>query len=130
CQPKEEAQKVPALLARLREQAAQAGGPAPAPQAPALDEIDAIDAQSGNAQLLALYTQQEALVAKSLAWVQTAQAIASRLPAWRQLNDLLNHARGLGPAAELLSEVQAIEAQRSLLADPDPVRPLLDQTVQ
>lgn len=130
CQPKEEAQKVPALLAKLREQAAQAGGPAPAPQAPPQDEIDAIDAQSGNAQLLALYTQQETLAAKSQAWAHTAETIAKRLPAWRQLTGLLDHARTLGPSADLLAEMQAITTQRSLLADPDPVRPLLDQTVQ
>jgi hypothetical protein len=45
------------------------------------------------------------------------------------LNDLLRHAKALGPYSALKAEVDAIEAQRSLLVDPDPVRPLLDKTV-
>ena len=40
---------------------------------------------------------------------------------------MLRHAKALGPHAALKAEVDAIEAQRSLLAEPDPVRPLLDK---
>ncbi|HNQ09391.1 MAG TPA: BREX system P-loop protein BrxC [Giesbergeria sp.] len=127
CQPKEELAKVPALLAKLREQAAQAGGVAPAPQAPKLDTLEAIEAQSGNAQLLELFTRHDEIAALSKTWSQTAQAIAERLPVWRKLGDLLRHAKALGPHAALKAEVDAIEAQRSLLAEPDPVRPLLDK---
>jgi hypothetical protein len=65
----------------------------------------------------------------SKAWTQTAEAIGKRLPAWRQLDQLLRHAKTLGPYAALKAERDAIEAQRSLLAEPDPVRPLLDKTV-
>ncbi|MBI1624747.1 BREX system P-loop protein BrxC [Comamonas suwonensis] len=127
CQPKEELTKVPALLAKLREQAVQAGGTAPAPQAPKLDALEAIEAQSGNAQLLELFTRYDEIVALSKTWSQTAQVIAQRMPVWRKLGDLLRHAKALGPYAALKAEVDAIEAQRSLLADPDPVRPLLDK---
>lgn len=45
------------------------------------------------------------------------------------LNDLLRHAKALSSPAELRTEVDAIETQRSLLAEPDPVRPLLDKVV-
>jgi len=62
-------------------------------------------------------------------WGQTAEAIAKRLPVWGQLKELLRHAQTLGPYAALKSELDAIETQRSLLADPDAVRPLLDKTV-
>jgi len=129
CQPKEELVKVPALLAKLREQAAKAGGPAPAPEAPKLTLIEAIEGQSGNAQLLELYTRFDEIVASSKVWTQTADAIAKRLPVWRQLEQLLRHAKVLGPYAASKAERDAIEAQRSLLAEPDPVRPLLDRTV-
>lgn len=129
CQPKEELAKVPMLLAKLRDQAAKAGGPAPAPEAPKLATIEAIEGQSGNAQLLELYTRFDDIVAVSKAWTQTAEAIAKRLPIWRQLDQLLRHAKALGPYAALKAERDAIEAQRSLLAEPDPVRPLLDKTV-
>lgn len=129
CQPKEELTKVPALLAKLKEQAAKAGGAAPAPEAPKPSVFDAIESQSGNAQLQALFDANDELTQLSKAWVKTAQDIAQRLPAWNKLTDLLRHAKGLAPYATLKSEADAIEAQRSLLADPDPVRPLLDNVV-
>lgn len=130
CQPREEAQKTPALLARLRELAQHAGGAAPAPAAPDQGLIDTLAAESGNAQLLALCDHQQELIALAKTWAQTAQDIADRLPAWKQLGALLDHAKPLGPYEQLHAEAKAIEAQRSLLAQPDPVRPLLDQTVQ
>lgn len=129
CQPKEELAKVPALMAKLREQATKAGGAAPAPDVPKLVLIEAIEGQSGNAQLLALFERFDEIVGQSKAWTQTANAITKRLPVWRQLNELLRHAESLGPYSALKAEVDAIEAQRSLLAEPDPARPLLDKVV-
>lgn len=129
CQPKEELAKVPLLLAKLREQAAKAGGPAPAPEAPKTTLIETIEGQSGNAQLLELYNRFDEVAALSRTWTQTADAIAKRMPPWRELEQLLRHAKTLGPYAQLKAERDAIEAQRCLLADPDPVRPLLDKVV-
>ncbi|MGY4726792.1 hypothetical protein [Burkholderia pyrrocinia] len=48
CQPKDELVKVPALLAKLREQAAKAGGAAPAPEMPKLASVESVEGQSGN----------------------------------------------------------------------------------
>jgi hypothetical protein len=130
CQPKEELSKVSALLAKLREQAGRAGGNAPAPEVPKAGLIEAVEAQSGNAQLLELFNRAEEIGAASKQWTGTAEVIAKRMPVWRQLTDLLRHARTLGPYAGLKAEADAIESQRSLLAEPDPVRPLLDKTVE
>jgi hypothetical protein len=129
CQPKEELNRMPALLAKLREQASKAGGPAPSPDLPKFTVIAAIEAQSGNAQLLELFNRHDEVLALSQAWTKTAAEIAKRQPAWHKLKDLLRHAKALGPYAKLKGEADAIEAQRSLLADPDPVRPLLDEAV-
>ena len=129
CQPKEEQTKVPTLLAKLRDQASKAGGGAPAPESPKLTAIEAVEAQSGNAQLQEIYNRADELGALSKLWVKTADDIAGKLPAWCALGDLLRHARALGPYAALKAEADAIQAQRSLLADPDPVRPLLDKVV-
>ncbi|MCP1574187.1 hypothetical protein J2S30_002566 [Herbaspirillum rubrisubalbicans] len=129
CQPKEELTKLPTLLAKLREQASKCGGHAPAPAVPKLVTIEDIEAQTGNSQLLELFTRYDEIVALSKAWTRTADDIAKRLPVWSKLIVLLRHAKGLGPYVALKAEVDAIEAQRSLLADPDPVRPLLDKTV-
>jgi hypothetical protein len=129
CQPKEELTKVPALLAKLRDQASKAGGQAPAPETPKSSPIEAIEAQTGNAQLLELFNRHDEIVNLSRIWTKTAEEIAKRVPNWRQLIELLHHAKTLGPYTSLKAEIDAVEAQRSLLAEPDPVRPLLDKTV-
>ena len=128
CQPKEELAKVPQLIARLRELASKAGGLAPAPVNPKLTAIEALEAQTGNAQLLELFNRHDELVGLATLWTKTAADILKRLPVWNQLSSLLVHAKDLGPFAELKSDTDAIQAQRSLLAEPDPVRPLLDRT--
>jgi len=61
-------------------------------------------------------------------WSKTADDISKRQPVWHQLTSLLEHAKDLGPYAGLKAEADAIIAQRSLLAEPDHVRPLLDRT--
>ncbi len=129
CQPKEEATKVPVLLAKLRDLAGKAGGTAPAPTSPALTAIEAVEAQTGNAQLLEIYNRADELSALAKLWTKTAADIAKRLPIWHSLAELLKHAKTLGPYAALKAEADAIESQRSLLAEPDPVRPLLDKVV-
>lgn len=128
CQNTEELAKTPILLAKLREQAGQAGGQAPAPEAPKLTIIEDIEAQSGNAQLLELYTRHDELAELSSTWIKTAEALSKRRQEWSKLTALLRHAEQLGPYEKLKIEVDAIMAQRCLLADPDPVRPLLDNT--
>jgi hypothetical protein len=129
CQPKEELLRLPTLLAKLREQSASAGGAAPAPATPRIASLEAIEAQTGNAQLQELFSRHEEIAGSSKAWVKTADDIARRMPVWHKLNELLRHAKPLGPYAELKAEVDAIEAQRGLLFEPDPVRPLMDKTV-
>ena len=129
CQPRDEPTKVPALLAKLRDLAAKAGGAAPAPTSPVLTAIEAVEAQTGNAQLLEIYNRADELSALAKLWTQTAADIAKRLPVWRSLAGLLKHAKTLGPYPTLKAEADAIESQRSLLAEPDPVRPLLDKVV-
>lgn len=127
CQPKEELAKVPLLLAKLRDQAAKAGGPAPAPLPPKTDALDAVEAQSGNAQLRELFDRHDELQGLSSVWVKTADSITKRMPTWRALSGLLEHAADLAPHAAMKADADAVQAQRALLSDPDPVRPLLDR---
>ena len=130
CQPKEEQVKLPLLLAHLRELANKAGGASPAPEAPKTKVIEDIESsQLGNAQLLEVYNRNDEIQGLHKLWSKTAEEIEKRLPAWQKLSDLLEYAKALGPYGELKAEYDAIEVQRSLLAEPDPVRPLLDRTV-
>ena len=101
---------------------------APAPLAPKLTAIEALESQSGNGQLLELYTRNDELQGLAKQWTATAEALQKRLPVWNQLSSLLEHAKELGPYQDIKAEKDAIEAQRSLLAEPDAVRPLLDRT--
>lgn len=128
CQPKEELAKVPQLIVKLRDLAGKAGGAAPAPELPKLAAIEALEAQSGNAQLLELFTRNDELLGLAKQWSKTADDISKRQPVWHQLTSLLEHSKELGPYAGLKAEADAIIAQRSLLSEPDHVRPLLDRT--
>lgn len=128
CQPNEELLKAPLFIAKLKALALEAGGPAPQPEPPKSDAIAALEQASGNGLLLEIFSRAEALTALAKHWEQTAKLIGQRLPLWRQLDALLEHARDLAPYAELKAEVAAITAQRCLLAEPDPVRPLLERT--
>lgn len=74
-------------------------------------------------------SRHDEIVGLSKAWGKAADEMAKRFPAWHKLNDLLSHAKALGPYSALKAEVDAIEAQRSLLAVPALVRPLLDKAV-
>ena len=55
------------------------------------------------------------------------QPETAREAAWSQLQTALRHAAGLGGAEELRNQAEAIKENRSLLADTDPVQPLLSQ---
>ena len=50
--------------------------------------------------------------------------IKKRQPVWSELVSLLQHAKVLGPYAELKMDANAVRDHRTLLTDPDPVRPL------
>lgn len=127
CQPGEELAKAPAMIARLKALASAAGGPVPQPEQPGAAVIAVLEQASGNGLLLELVSKADELTSLAKQWEQTAQLIQKRMPLWNQLDALLDHAASLGPYAELKSEMSAIAAQRSLLAEPDPVRPVLER---
>ena len=130
CQPNEELIRAPFLITKLKALADGAGGPAPQPLPPKQDLIATLEAQSGNALLLELFTDVETLTQLAKAWEASAKAIQTRLPVWEQLSNLIEHAKDLGPYEDLRAEIDAISDQRSLLASPDPVRPVLDRSAE
>ncbi len=129
CQPGTEVERAPELLRVLRELAAKAGGEAPKPAVPDQKPISDLEALTGNALLAELFSQRDALIQNSKAWKTTGEQIAKRWPVWTLLQDLLGHAKDLGPYKDLEAEAAEIRKQRALLADHDPIQALLDKTV-
>jgi hypothetical protein len=121
----EELVHVPPFLLKMQELAAQAGGDPPQPAPPDSGFLGEIRLTAGNEQLLALYNRRDELAQCLDTWSDLGQQIARRLPNWAFLQRLLNHAPELEEAAVIQAQVNTIEQQRQLLADPDPVNPLI-----
>ena len=117
------------FLQALLSLADSAGGDAPRPESPATQGIRDLQMISGNAQLLKIHDQREALSACLTAWKKSADGIAKRWPAWQRLQSLHGFAAGLPEAATAGESMAAIVAGRTLLADPDPVPELTKQLV-
>ena len=128
-QPGEELAKAIPFILKLTALAQEAGGAAPLPIEPNQDIINSLEQLSGNSLLLELFTRYDELTALTKFWIDTAAKIKQRKPIWTQLNELIAHAKELSVYEGLNAEIQAITHQRSLLAEPDQVRPLLDRIV-
>ncbi len=122
----EEAQAIVLVLQKLADLANDAGGPTPLPERPSTEAIRDLQALSGNEQFVAVFDAREALLAEHQAWSKAKAAKEDRQPRWARLQRLLAHAGGLPVTATMRPQVEAITAQRLLLAEPDPVKPLLD----
>jgi len=122
----EEAQAIPMVLQKLSDLAAEAGGPPPLPEKPSVEAIRTLQALSGNEQFAAVFEARETLLAQQRAWSQAKAAREARLPQWEVLRRLLAHAAGRPVTYAVQPQVEAIKAQRLLLSEPDPVKPLLD----
>lgn len=105
--------------------AAQAGGDAPAPMAPAAPEIIALESYSGNELLMTLYDQRDALLPKIKTWQALGKEITKRLPAFALAEKLVAQAISLTEQPEWQAMLTSIRANRSLLDDPDPVSHVL-----
>lgn len=127
---KKETQSVQQLVQKLTSLAECAGGEAPKPEQPSTALIEEIRHASGNAQLLAIYEHRAALDENISAWQKLGEGINKRWPSWLQLKQLIKDAQSLQAALPLLQQVQAIEEKRQLLAEPDPLAPLIAQLTQ
>jgi hypothetical protein len=128
-QPGDELAKSTQFIIKLKSLAQEAGGAAPSPAEPNQDVINHLEQLSGNSLLLELFNRYDELSALAKTWSDTARRIKQRQPIWLQLNELVGYAKELSVSEGLNAEIQAIIKQRSLLSDPDQVRPLLDHIV-
>lgn len=125
--PNEEAEAMPKMLQRLADLAHAAGGPPPLPERPSVLKIEELRSLAGNEQLVAVHEAREELRSAFKTWTQAGEKVQERQPRWQVLQQLLQHAGQLLVAGQVAPQVAAIQAERSLLAEPDPASPLLAQ---
>ena len=129
----EELAHIPSFLVAAQSLAARAGGEAPKPLPPDTQALNNIRLTAGNEQLIALYNQIDEIGPALDAWADLAERIEQRWPAWKTVRQLTHAAQGLPEAEVYTAQVNHIEEQRLLLAEPDLVPPLsqvLTQTLR
>lgn len=109
------------FLSKLLALAESAGGPAPRPAAPETQTIRDLQMLSGNQQLLRIHELRAALTDNVVSWKKTADSIAKRLTPWQQLAELHGFAKELPEGTVAAASIEAIVANRGLLAEPDPI---------
>ena len=121
CKPNEEGAAAGELLKTLAELAQDAGGEAPLPPIPNTGHLADLQALAGNEQLLALLERQAELAQNFTQWSKLRRSSKERLPAHQRLLALAAHGRELAAVQALQAQIDAIAANRSLLAAADPV---------
>ena len=114
-----------ALLERLEAAARQSGDEPPAPDPEKVPNIASYKSLSGNDLLAALAADATTLRDKLKAWKAAAQKIGDRLPNWRLAERLV----ALGAVGQQ-GDLDDYCSGRRLLADPDPVPPLISAAAE
>ena len=123
----EEAQSVPGILERLQGEAEAAGGVAPLPEPPDTTTIGELRNLTGNSQIVGIAEQSDSLINLYKGWSAAGKAARERRCEWERLEKFIRHAQNLPVAVEVNNQMAAIRSQRTLLTDPDPIPPLLNQ---
>lgn len=122
-----EAETATKLIGGLRSLAEKSGGEPPQPEQNIPGYLAELQALSGNSLVKTVVEQQADIKTDVKSWQQIAKRIGERLPHWNQLTLLVDRAEGLAVLETVREQYDAIKEHRSLLADPDPVPPLLKE---
>jgi hypothetical protein len=122
-----EAETATKLIGSLRTLADKSGGGSPQPEQNVPGYLVELQTLSGNSLVKSVVERQADIKANIKEWQQTAKHIGERLPHWDNLTLLMDHAEGLAVLDSVREQYDAIKERRSLLADPDPVPPLVKE---
>lgn len=122
-----EAETATRFIGALRELADKTGGEPPLPEREIPAYLAELQALSGNSLVKSVVERQDEIKKDIKSWQQTAKRIDGRVPHWKHLTLLLDHADGLDSLETIQEQYDAIREHRSLLTDPDPVPPLLKE---
>jgi hypothetical protein len=120
--------RVPTLLNTLAELSTVAGGDPPLPARPDTQLLTELQAHSGNVQARGVHQHREQLRVWFREWSEAKAKRVTREQHWQRLQVLLKQATGLSACEEIRTQAEAIRNNRSLLFDPDPVKPLISAT--
>jgi hypothetical protein len=126
----EEVDTIPAALQLLIDLANEAGGDPPLPEKPSTIKLEDLRSLSGNEQFAAVVEAKADLLYYFTTWTVLKEKKTQRLQRWNTLQRLKQHAASLDVATQIAPQIQAIQNNRSLLSDPDPVTPLENQLVE
>jgi hypothetical protein len=130
CKPNEEAEGLAAFIADLLALGQHAGGRAPLPPVPDLQPVRALESLSGNERLAKAWEERDALKALWTSWKVTAAEVTRRSAEWERLERLVGKCASLPEAGEARAQMDGVIAARSLLSDPDPIRPVATGLVE
>ena len=121
CKSNEEAAAAGEFLNKLSELARGAGGEAPLPERPDTSHLLDLQSLAGNEQLVGILNRHDELLKNIEDWTKARDLAEKRLPAYKRLQSLVRHAKGLEAATQAQPQIEAIAANRSLLDAADPV---------
>ena len=121
CKPNEEDKAAVEFLAKLVTLAQSAGGDAPLPERPDTSHLRDLQSLAGNEQLVGILNRYDELQKNIEDWTKAGNLAEKRRPSYERLLSLASHAKELDVALETQPQIEAISANRSLLADSDSV---------
>ena len=127
CASGEEFKSSSILLQELISLSHTISGDAPLPEPINTGFLKEIEFRDGNDRLQAMLANIVELQNKYKDWKEKADLSAKRLPTWELLEQLLDYGSG-EDVADIIEQVTAIEQDRLLLNNPNPVEPLLQKT--
>jgi hypothetical protein len=127
CGANEEQSKLPQAIANAKQIARSAGGEAPLPLAPSTTVLTNLEMYSGNEQLQQAFDAKDEIEIQFKQWQEQADLAKSRMNQWNELKTASRLCKDLAIHRTITEQMESIESNRSLLAEPNPISPLLKQ---
>ncbi|MBK7688409.1 MAG: hypothetical protein IPJ35_05285 [Elusimicrobia bacterium] len=112
-------------LKSLAELGCRAGGSAPLPELPDMALLNDLTSKSGGERLVTMASHEKDIKALWDNWKIQVALIEKRKPTWDRATRLVSFGKFLPELDDARAQLEAVKTNRSLLAEPDPVAPIL-----